>query len=320
MTIPASTSVTYDLKGIREDLTDLIYNVDPTETPFLSSAKKSKAYQTKHEWQTDVLASAAQNAKIEGDAFANAAATATVRLANYTQIASKTVEVSGTDRAVRNAGRKDELGYQLMKRAKEIKRDMENDLLANTAASVGASGTARQIAGIDAWITTNGVFDATDTGANPAGDGTNGRTDATTTVALTEALLQTCLADIFTAGGNPDSIFVSAKNKQVMSGFTNSSATRFFEANTGNKTTAYHTAYDIYVSDFGQLKVVPDRFQRSRDVLVLDMEYWKIAYLRPFQTIPLAKTADADQKAMLCEYTLESCNEKASGGVFDTAG
>ncbi|MDE1828259.1 MAG: DUF5309 domain-containing protein [Candidatus Micrarchaeota archaeon] len=320
MTIPASTTVTYDLKGIREDLTDFIYNVAPTEVPFLSSAKKTKAFQTKHEWQTDTLAAAAQNAKIEGDDATNLTATATVRLYNYTQIANKVVGISGTDRAVRNAGRKDELGYQLMKRAKELKRDMEHDLTYNYASSVGASGTARQMAGLDAWIYTNGIAYTTGGGANPStSDGTNTRTDASATTTLTEANFKTCLSDIFTAGGNPELVLCSATNKQIFSGFSGNSATRYvdFDKAKGQK---LFTAYDMYVSDFGSLRIVPDRFIRGRDVFVLDMDYWKIAYLRPFETEPLAKTGDSDRKMLITEYTLEASNEKASGGVFDTTG
>lgn len=320
MSVPSNTVQTYQAVGIREDLIDLIYNVSPTETPFLTTAKRAEATQTKHEWQTDALdAASTSNAKVEGDDASNTAFTATVRLNNYTQISDKVVQVSGTDRAVRNAGRKDELGYQIMKRAKELKRDMEAILTTNQASAVGDTSTARNLGSLGAWIKTNGIAYTTGGGANPStADGAHARTDASTTTALTEANVQTCLADIFTAGGNPKYAFCSAKNKQIFSGFSGNSATRYIEFDkTKNK---LFTAYDVYVSDFGEITIVPNRFSRGRDVWFIDPDYVKVAYLRPFETVPLAKTGDSDRKQIIVEYTLEMSNEKASGGVFDTTG
>ena len=320
MTVPTNTTQTYDIKGIREDLADMIYMVSPTQTPAVSSFKRARAYQTLHEWQTDVLAAAATNAQIEGDDAASLAFTATVRVGNYTQIQTKTVQVSGTAREVREAGRKDELGYQLIKRAKELKRDMEKAVTANQAAVVGTDSAARYSAGLGAWIYTNGIANTAAGGANPTdASGGHARTDATTTTALTEANFKTCLSDIFTAGGDPNLVLCSANNKQTFSAFSGNSATRYEEFDK-EKLQKLFTAYDIYVSDFGQLRIVPDRFQRGRDVWVLDTDFWKIAYLRPFTTEPLSKTGDSDRKMMICEWALESSNEQASGGVFDTTG
>lgn len=318
MTVPVNTVQTYGVTGIREDLIDLIYNVDPTETPFLQMAKRAKATQTKHEWQQDSLAAVnSANAQIEGDDATADPIVQTTRLGNYTQISRKTVQVSGTDRAVRNAGRKDELGYQLMKSAKALKRDMEAILLLNQASSAGNSSTARNLGAIDAWIKTNQLALGTGGAAPTVADGAHARTDGSSTVAVTEANVKTVLAEIFNSGGDPEYALLSPVNKQIFSGFSGN-VTRFNDVDEKDK--KLFTAYDVYVSDFGEIKLVPDRFQRSRDLLFIDPDYVKVAYLRPFETEPLAKTGDSDKKMLIVEYTLEMSNEKAQGGIFDTTG
>lgn len=320
MAVPSNTEQTISLKGLREDLVDLIYNVDPTETPILTTAKRTSATAVLHEWQTDALASAGSNAQVEGDDAAADSATYTTRLGNYTQISRKVPQVSGTARSVKAAGRKDELGYQIMKRAKELKRDMEYVITQNTAQSVGTPSTARNLGSLGAWIKTNGIPYTTGGGANPStADGKNTRTDASTTTALTEANVKTCLADIFTTGGDPDFGFMSAANKQIFSGFSGNSATRYVEFDK-EKNQKFFTAFDVYVSDFGDVRLVPDRFQRGRDVWFIDSDYLAISYLRPFETVPLSKTGDSDRKMLLAEYTLEMRNEKAHGMVADTTG
>lgn len=321
MAVPTNTEQTISLVGLREDLVDLIYNVDPTETPFLTTAKRTQATAVKHEWQTDALAAAStSNAQVEGDDASADAATYTTRLNNYTQISRKVPQVSGTARAVRAAGRKDELGYQIMKRAKELKRDMEAILTANQASTVATPSTARNLGSLGAWIKTNGIAYTTGGGANPsAADGAHARTDASTTTALTEANVKTCLADIFTTGGDPDFCFLSAANKQIFSGFSGNSATRYVEFDK-EKNQKFFTAFDVYVSDFGDVRLVPDRFSRGRDCWFIDSDYVAVSYLRPFETIPLSKTGDSDRKMLVAEYTLEMRNEKAHGGVFDTTG
>lgn len=321
MAQPTNEVTTYGMIGIREDLEDLIYDVSPTQTPALSSFRRTKATQTKHEWQTDVLAAPEVNAQIEGDDAVFIARSPTSRIGNYTQISNKPIVVSGTSRAVRTAGRKDELGYQLMKAAKELKRDMELAITSNTASSAGNNSgpAARYSAGLGAWIYTNQIALGTG-GAGPAApDGTHTRTDGSTTVAITEANFKQALSDIYTAGGEPDCVLCSPNNKQTFSSFSGNNATRFvqFDKKKGQELFA---AYDVYVSDFGQVSIVPDRFQRGRDVFVLDTDYWKVAYLRPFFTKDLAPTGDADKKSLLVEWALEASNEQSSGGIFDTTG
>jgi hypothetical protein len=252
---------------------------------------------------------------LEGDDAAADAATATVRLGNTAQISRKVPYVSGTQQAVEHAGRDDEMAYQEMLKGLELKRDMETYLVgSNNAKASGNSTTARQTASVLSWIKTNTDKGTAGGAADPsAADGTGTRTDGTQR-AFTEASLKSVLNKIWTAGGKPDVVMTGAFNKQVFSTFTGRSTP--IQDATSKKITA---SVDAYESDFGKLKVVPNRFQRARDVLVLQMDMWAVAYLngRKMVSIPLAKTGDSIKKEVLSEYALEARNEKSSGGVFD---
>lgn len=310
MAQPTNTFDTYDSVGEREDLSDVIYSISPTDTPFLSSAAKTQATAVLHEWQTDSLASAVtNNAVIEGDEATLDASTATTRLSNSTQIMDKTVVITGTQESVDKAGRASELAYQIAKRAKELKRDMEATITGNIAEVGGNSSTARKMGTLGSWVTTND--DLASDGASGAGAGNAAHTDGTQR-AFTEAQLKSVIKSVWNAGGDPSMIMVGPFNKQKLSGFTGNS-TRF---DAGADATLY-TSVDVYASDFGQLQVVPNRFSRDRDAYVLDMEYWGIAFLRDFSMHELAKTGDSEKRQLLVEATLESRNEAASGLVAD---
>lgn len=309
MTTPTDTTSTYDAVGNREDLSDIIYDISPTQTPFISGIAHTSATATNHEWQTDSLAAAADNAVIEGEDATTTAATPSVRLGNNTQISDKVPRVTRTQRNVNSAGRADELDYQVMKMGKELKRDMEKALLANNAKVTGSESVARELAGAPAWINTNSSFGVG--GADPTGDGTDARTDGTQR-AFTEADLKTVLAACWDEGGEPDIIMTGSTNKQAMSAFTGG-ATRTVDARDKRLT----AAIDVYVSDFGELSVMPNRFMRSREVLVLQMDMWALATIDDFLETPLAKTGDSDRVQLLSEYTLEARNEASSGIIAD---
>jgi hypothetical protein len=314
MTLPTNTFATYEAVGNREDLSDVIYRIDPTDTPAMSGFEREKATAVNHEWQTQALASVdTGNAVLEGDDATTDAATPTVRLGNMCQISDKVARVTGTQRAVEHAGRDDELEYQEMLKGLELKRDMESILVGTNQAKVtGSDATARKTATVLSWIKTNTSKGAS--GSDPsAADGTGSRTDGTQR-AFTEAQLKTVLQSVWNSGGKPDTIMVGGFNKQVFSTFTGRATPT--EDTKAKKIVA---AVDAYESDFGRLKIVPNRFQRARDVLVLQMDMWAVAYLngRKMVSIPLAKTGDSDRRQMLSEYALVSRNEKASGGVFD---
>jgi hypothetical protein len=311
MAQPTNTFDTYDAIGIREDLQDVIYSISPTETPFMSSAAREQVKNTFHEWQTDALAAAVtNNAVIEGDDATLDAASATSRIGNYTQIMDKTVVITGTQESVDKAGRASELAYQIAKKSKELKRDIESTLLTNQARAAGNSTTARTFGSIGAWIATNDNL-AGDGTSPTANNGSDARNDGTQR-ALTEDMLKDVIKNVWNAGGNPSVVMVGPFNKQKISGFTGGS-TRF----DASEDKTLYTSIDVYSSDFGDLEVVPNRFSRDRDALVLDMDYWSVGFLRDFTMHELAKTGDAEKRQLLVELTLISRNEAASGGVFD---
>lgn len=310
MAQPTNTFDTYDAVGIREDLQDVIYSISPTDTPFMSSAAREAVKNTLHEWQTDALAAAStSNAVIEGDEATLDASVATVRVSNQTQIMDKTVVITGTQEAVDKAGRASELAYQIAKKSKELKRDIEATLLSNQAKVAGDSSTARKFGSISSWIAANDSFGLT--GASPTGNGSDARTDGTQR-ALTEDQLKSVIKGTWNAGGSPSVIMVGPFNKQKISGFTGGS-TRF----DASEDKTLYTSIDVYSSDFGDLEVVPNRFQRDRDLFVLDMDYWSVGFLRDFTMHELSKTGDSEKRQLLTELTLVSRNEGASGGVFD---
>jgi len=264
------------------------------------------------EWQTDTLTAASSaNAQLEGDDSPTATAVVpTVRLGNYTQISRKIPMVTGSQRAADNAGRGDELNYQEAKMGLELRRDMESAHLANNARNAGAAATARVSAGVLSWIKNNTSKGAG--GSDPAAaDGTGTRTDGTQR-ALTETLVKDVAQLIWAEGGNPDRIMGNAFQRRQIDNFTGGN-TRFLDV----KDEVLHTTFSVYTTSWGKMKIIPNRFMRTRDVLLLQNDMWALAYYRTFKSEELAKTGDATKKQLIVEQTLESRNEKASGGVFD---
>jgi len=308
---------TYAAVGLREDLSDIIYNIAPTDTPFMSTVGKTKATAVYHEWQTDSLAAAAANAAVEGADASTATLSPTTRVGNRTQISQKTVGVTGTLQAVDKAGRKSELAYQLSKASSEIKRDMEFTLLNNTVQSNGTAGsTARVLGGLQTWLSSNGDFGS---GGSAGSSGTTARTNGTNRT-FTETELKTVIKEVFESGGSPKILMVTPAHKQTVSAFSGIAAQRYMAPS--DAPTTIIGAADIYLSDFGSVSVVPNRFMLSGNsanevAFVLDPEYAAVAYLRPFQTIELAKNGDSDRTQLLVEYTLEVKNEAAHGIIAD---
>lgn len=307
----------YTAIGAREDLTDVIYDISPTDTPIMSSIGKTKATSVYHEWQTDSLAAATTgNALVEGASATEATISPTTRLGNYTQIVGKTVMVSGTLLASDLAGRKSEMAYQLAKASAEIKRDIETIITANQGQTAGSSGSAaRKMGSLLSYIKSNtNVSAGTTAGVDPTTIGVSTRTDGTTRT-FTETILKDVIKQVFESGGTPSVLMVSPALKQTVSAFTGLAAQRYQVPTSGQATIL--AGADLYQSDFGVLQIVPNRFMRTRDALVLDPEYAALAYLRPFQTNDIAKVGDAEKKQILAELTLEVRNEAAHGGAFD---
>lgn len=300
---------TYDAVGNREDLTDVIYNIDPTDTPFVTGVGRTSASAVLHEWQTDELAAVnTGNAVVEGYASPYSTSAPTTRVNNYCQILYKDVTVTGTQQAVKKAGRKDEMAYQIAKRGKEIRRDLEAIVTGPQGFSAGSDSVARKLRALGSWLTTN---DSRGSGGAAATAATAAPTDGTQR-AFTETILKDVIKQVYTSGGEATMLMVGPSNKQVVSGFTGRAQAR---SNVDRGTIL--GAASLYASDFGDLRVVPNRFQRDRDAFVLDPEMAAMAYLRGFQTDELAKVGDSESRQLLCEVTLEMKNEKAHGVAAD---
>lgn len=324
--MPVAGNYTYNSAiGIREDLEDVIYRIDPTETPFLSSIGKTKASAKYHEWQIQKLAAtnatqalvqaATADAALDGADAPAASTTVTVRVGNRTQIMTRKAQVSRGLQAANTAGRANEMEYQVLLKGLELKRQMEVQLVTNQPSQTDNGTNPGLLGGFEAWLTTN-VSRGAGAGAN--GGFSAGQVAAAvdgTARAFTETLLKAVMALVVAAGGKPTILSLGAAQKQVFSGFAGIAVNRFQI----NKPTmgAIIGAADVYVSDFGQLAVVPNIFQRNKSALFISPKFAKVAYYRPMKNWPLAQTGDADLRQLLVEFTLEVCNEAAHGIVAD---
>ena len=317
MAVTANTNETYDVTTIREDLSDALASITPTETIFMSSIGTRNVDNTYFEWSEVDLAAAADNRQIEGDVgLSNSAPTNAVRKGNYTQISAKVVEVSSTNQAVNGVADAQSVARQVAYKLSEMKRDMEKMMLDNVAAAAGASGTARQTAGLPAFLTSNtergaGGADGTTSGAGSAGYPNAAATDGTAR-AITEALLKSVIASCWDAGAEPSVVLCGSSQKQTISTFTGN-ATRYKEA----EDSKLNAAIDVYISDFGELQIVPARHNRARDVFVLDPNYAEVAYLQTAKQEPLAKTGLSERRLISAEYGLQVTSEKAHGVIAD---
>lgn len=319
MSIVTNTYTRYEAKGLREQLSDTIYDISPEDTPLVSSAGKHSIKQTLFEWQTDSLAAVdTSNAQLDADDITSfPAVSPTVRVGNYTQISRKLIVISGTLEAVDKAGRKQEMAYQLAKRGAELKRDMEAICFENIGGDAGSTSVARKTATLGAWVKTN--VDKHSGGTNPSytsgvpgsarGDGTQRNFD--------ETIHKNVAQLVWTSGGTLKSCFLGPVNKQRASTFAGVVTRNFDMSNTSAKPTAAIAAVDVYVTDFGVVKFMPSRFQRERDAWYLDFEYISIGHLRPFETIKLAKTGDAEKRMLLVEWGFQVKQEAALGLAAD---
>jgi hypothetical protein len=315
-----ATFDTYRSVGIREDLTDVIYDISPTDTPFVSNVGSGSSKGTFHEWQKDSLAAPGDNPVPEGADAAPAAVDPTVRLGNYCQINDKSFVISGSDMVADNAGRGVEMSYQEAKKGLELRKDIEYTCVnVNKARAAGAgnnpgAAVAREAATVMSWIATNTNFDETLLGADPIGDGTDARVDSAATRPFTEGLLTDVIDKIYLSGGTPDMIMANTQQKRIISQTFRGSADENKQDVSAKRII---NAVDFYESDYGVLSVVPNRYMRQRDVFVLDSDMWSVDYYRPFFTHDLAKTGDNEKKQMVVEWTLTSKEEASSGGIYD---
>lgn len=321
----AGTTDTFDLVGLAEDVEDVIYNITPTETPAFSMAKRIKATAVNHQWQTDTLAAAAANRAVEGDDSTYATASPTTMLSNYTQISKKTVMVSGTADAVRKYGRKEEFAYQIAKRGRELKRDIEYAMVTNQGSSAGSTSVARSSAGLESMIAGNRVFPATTNSVGTTAGYSSGAWTAPvdgTTAALNETAFIEALQAAWEDGGDPSVVMVPAALKRKIAQFAGSSAFAGVSVNQNMGRTSNAVVLggvDLYISDFGEHKIMLNRYMRTRTVLCLDPEYVSTAWLRPIRFEERAKTGDATRGEILGEWCLVVGNPDAHSKVQDAS-
>jgi hypothetical protein len=323
MTATVNATKAYDLSGgaLREDLSDIIYDISPMDTIFMTRASRGTADSTTHEWQTDALAAPAANAQIEGDAFSAQARSLPSRLKNYTQISTKNIEVTGTAEKVNKAGMKSMMAYHTARAAKEQKRDMETAMLGNNPASAGSSVSARVSGGVPNWLYTGNhiklsgqtVWSTT----APASGFATATIPGSSTTAFTETDLKAMLQQSWSCGGEVDTVLCTAATYNTISGFTGI-ATRFRDVAAGKQAQIIGAA-DVYVSPYGSHKIVLSRYIMSASCFALDMGTWQVDYLRPFRTMPIAKVGDSDREMLLAEWTLVAKSPLANTKVHGIA-
>ena len=311
MAQPTNTFDSYDATGIREDLSDVITNISPEETPFFSRTKKRKASNTYVEHLTDTLRASGDNAHIEGDDTTADAMTAATRQGNYTQIFKNAVVIPDTDVGLDKAGRSREIAYQTLKIAAEQKKDVERALFLNNARVAGSSTLAREMAGAPTWLTSNTV--AGSGGADATGDGTDTRTDGTQ-AAFSQTNFDSAMQSIWENGGNPDTVYLSAFQMNVALGFTGNNNQRS-SVQAGDERVVKSLA--VYVTPWGTVQFQPSRECRGRDVHIFQDDKWEVAELRPMKNVALSKTGDSEKRQVVYEATLLCLNEAAHGAVYD---
>lgn len=326
MATPAGTFQTHQAIGNKEDVSDIIWDIDPDDTPFISMIGRDKVHAVMPEWQTDALAVPAANAQVEGDDLATSTAVPTVRLRNYVQTLGKVVRVSETQRNVESYGRSDELEYQVEKRMREIKTDLELMAIGNQQSTAGTTAVARTSAGFESWVATNKTSVGSDKNAATTLGYSNGTVsapvDATTAGTLTESALRNVIQLVYTAGGDPAVLMCGPSVKQKVSNAFTGLATRFREVGPKQRAQIISGA-DWYISDFGEHKLIPNRVvarassSRDRNILCIDKDHVKLGVLQDFKIQNLAKTGLSDRKMISGEFTLLMLNEKAHGKVTD---
>jgi hypothetical protein len=312
MATPANAVSTVNIKGQREDLIDVIYNIDPYDTPFVSATSVGSASAITHEWQTDELRAPGANARIEGEDATIRPGTFTTVLSNVCQISDETLQVTGTTDAVKKAGRKSELAYQLAKKGKELRMDIEYALIgAPQAKTQRNSSTAGTLGNIFSYYKTNGSLGAG--GVAPVGDGSNVGTAGTDRV-LTEDLILDASEKIWQNGGKANTIHTSSTLKRVISETFVGRATEVTLDSAANKVSQ---TVDVYETDWGVYKIMANRHFAAKTLFMFDPSMHSLNYLRAFRQYPLAKTGDSEKRQLLAEYTLRVNNEKSGALIRD---
>jgi hypothetical protein len=310
MAVPANTLQTYQSSYNAEDVSSIIMNISPVDTPLLTLAKKGTAEATYTEWPIEALAAAdGTNARIEGDDANITASTTPSRVGNYTQLVDKTISVTTTQNAIKKYGAKNEFARQKAKKGKELKRDMETIMLRNQARVVGAAATAQLMRSMGSWLTTNVSRGA----GGASGSATTAATDGTQrnfTEGLVKGVVVSCITN---ANDLPSLLMAGPANRANVSSQLTGNSTRFYEI----KDTTLNASISVYRTDYGPLKILMNRFQRDRDMWLINPDYVEIRTLEPMQYQDLAITGLSQKGQMWTNFTLAVLNEGAHGVVAD---
>lgn len=308
--------------GNREDLLDVVVNIDPWDTPLFTASPKTTANHTTHEWLTDTLAATASGSgagSVEGAAFASSSATsARTRQSNWTMIFRKNIDVSQTQRAVMPAGVSDEYAYQIGKGLKELARNVEVVAFeAAGATATGATGTVRVMKSLQDFITTaSNAFHCDSTAIGGLGGST------ATACLLAAGPFNGFLEQIYEDGGDPDAIYVGARAKRrISSAFTGVSG---LAQNLAANDKSIQNSVDFYDSDFGRKRIILDRWvpqggtgtNVAGQVFAIETGMVRFAFLRPFKHVPLPPDGDSARGMVLGELTLEVGNANALGRLI----
>jgi Family of unknown function (DUF5309) len=310
MAVPTNTLQTYQSTNNAEDVTDIVMNISPVDTPLLTMAKKTTAEATYTQWPIESLSAVdTANANIEGDDATVDASTTPTLVGNYTQLMDKVASVTTTQNAIKKYGVKNEMAKQMAKKGKELKRDMETTMFLNQARVIGAAGTAQKMRGLPGWLTTNDAR---------AGDGAQGSASAAATDgtqrAFTEALFKAVVVTCITnADDLPSVVMAGPANRANLSSQLSGNSTRFYDIKDGT----LNASISVYRSDYGPLKLVMNRFQRERDMFFLNPAFIGVRTLEPMQTVDLARTGLTEKKQLWTNFTLEVSNEAAHGVLAD---
>jgi hypothetical protein len=315
MALPSNTQATYDTIGVREDLENKIYKVSANKTPFTSSIGSAPVAQPYHEWETYTQRAAAANAALQGDDSAATASEQPARVGNRTQIFAEGGVIADTVQASDIAGQANALAWQEVQKANILATDIELALLSNNASVTAASGTAPKLGGIQAWLTSN-----VSRGAGGSSGGFSGGTVAAATNGtqrtLTEALLKTVLASGFSNGApNIRQAYMSASHKQIASSFTGIADIR--SEVKGTNQAVITAAADVYVSDFGEITMIPVQYGLTRAMVLIDPDMLAVGTLRPMKTTMLGKSGDNTKFQVVAEKTLVCRNQRGNAIIAD---
>lgn len=289
---------TYDQIGLAEDVSDIITNISPTKTPFQSSIGNESISAKNPQWQQDTLRTAADNKALEGFIATDVARTPTVMLSNVTQIFSDVFRVTNTSDAVKTYGRAKETAYQLAKTGEELKRDFEFSCV----------GISRNLNAGAETVTprnmTSAIFSSGGTGMIHSSNVIAGGT-----AALTETMVLNCQKAVFDNGGEPTILSIKPSDSIIVANFAAASGrTRDFSQD--KKVT---NVVDLYVSPYGEVKVVLNRFQLSTVAFMYDPANYKKLTLRPWARTMLAIDGDSTRHMVVGEFSLKAKSNYASG-------